>query len=413
MRSFEALLEETRSNVETYVKYKVSSREDAEDILQETYVRAFISFGTLKSEESFKPWLISIARNLVNDHYRMNDRYSEVPYEDEISYGISINRSIGSFVSDTLDKLDEGERKILDLYYWQELSVREIAELLGVPEGTVKSRLHKARKNFERKYPKEENVMSKLPDVIFDYSIKETDKEPFEAEWKELMGWFLVPEEGNKLKWGIYDFPERTLTETFEMKCQGRAEVHGIEGVKVEAVEKEGRRKFVRKFVAQLTDTHCRYLAEAHEEDGVEKYHTFLDGDAFINNWGFGPDNIGNEVHLKQKGIIKREGNVITSDVSEEIMDVVGRYDVTINGKTYDTVCLMDIGLYDENTITEQYIDSNGRTVLWRRFNKENWRWNFDRFEQTLDEKLKDNEFIIVNGRRCFHWYDCITDYIL
>lgn len=50
-----------------------------------------------------------------------------------------------------------------------------------------------------------------------------------------------------------------------------------------------------RRFVAQLTDTHSRYLAESHMEKGVRKCYTFLDGEAFLNNWGFGQDNCGNE----------------------------------------------------------------------------------------------------------------------
>jgi hypothetical protein len=50
---------------------------------------------------------------------------------------------------------------------------------------------------------------------------------------------------------------------------------------------------------------------------------------------------------------------------------------------------------------------------LWRRFNKSNWRWNFNHHEEILDDKLKGNETITVNGVVCYHWYDCITDYVL
>ena len=70
MKDFEELLREYGKSAEAYVRYKVSSREDAEDILQETYVRAFSSLDSLNSDESFRPWLISIARNKVNDYYR-------------------------------------------------------------------------------------------------------------------------------------------------------------------------------------------------------------------------------------------------------------------------------------------------------------------------------------------------------
>ena len=412
MRSFEELLKEHYSSLETYVRYKVSSREDAEDILQEACVKAFNGFSSLAGEGSFRAWLISIGRNLINDHYRKKARVSEVPYDEAIQY-ITVNRSVADIVRETLDLLDDDERELLDMYYFQEMSVREIAEKLGIPEGTVKSRISSARNSFKNRYPKEEVRIMKLPDKIFDYEIVKTDKEPFETKWEELMGWFLIPKEGNKISFGIYDFPERTLTEQIDMKCNGKAEIHGITGVKIDVVEKQGRKRTERKFVAQLTDTHCRYLAETNVVDGVEKLYTFMDGEAFLNNWGFGPENIGNETDLKMKGLIKREGSVVEFDDSKRVMDVVGRYDVTINGRTYDTVCLMDMGCYDENCYTEQYIDRTGRTVLWRRFNKANWRWNYSHFEEILDEKLRDNEKITVNGVECYHWYDCITGYIL
>lgn len=256
-------------------------------------------------------------------------------------------------------------------------------------------------------------MKKKLPEIMPGYMIEKTDGQPFEVLWEELMGWFLVPKEGNALSWAIYDFPHRKQSERYDMSCQGKAEVHGLPGVCVTAAETCGKKKLTRHFIAQLTDTHCRYLAESHEEHGIRKYYTFLDGDAFLNNWGFGPENIGNEIHLKQKGTVIREGNVITSDPSEETMDVVGRYSVTIAGKTYDTVCLMDIGTYDGNTVSEQYIDRNGRTVLWRRFSANNERWMFDGFETADEDMLKDEEVLIVNGKECRHWYDCITEYIL
>lgn len=412
MKSFEALLQENLISVETYVRYRVSTAADCDDILQEIMVQAFKSFDALKREESFKPWLISIARNKVNDYYRNKARALEMPLDEEIQY-VSLNRTVNYAVYETLDKLTGIDQKILYMYFWQNMSVSEMAEKLNIPVGTVKSRLHSARERFRENYPEEELKMSKMPRVMPEYLITKTDKEPFETKWEELMGWFLIPKEGNKLKYGLYDFPERTLTESFEMGCKGEAEIHGIRGVKVKAIEKEGKNTIERNFIAQLTDTHCRYLAESHQENGVEKFFTFLDGEAFLNNWGFGPENIGNETNLKAKGLIKREGNIISSEQDSEVMDVVGRYEVTICGKTYDTVCLMDIGKYDENTVCEQYIDVNGRTVLWRRFNKKNWRWNFDHHEEILDDKLKDNEAIVVNGVTCYHWYDCITDYIL
>ena len=117
-------------------------------------------------------------------------------------------------------------------------------------------------------------------------------------------------------------------------------------------------------------------------------------------------------MNLSPKGLLHREGDAITSSRLREVLDVVGRYTVTINGKQYDTVCVMDIEFYNEAVVSEQYVDQHGRTVLWRRFNRDDWAK--DRFGGKLwSERFPKNEQITVNGEIYVHWYDCISDYIL
>ena len=106
-----------------------------------------------------------------------------------------------------------------------------------------------------------------------------------------------------------------------------------------------------------------------------------------------------------------RERNRITGDVKSEILDIVGRYTVTIGGKSYDTICVMDIECFNDAIASEQYLDKNGRTILWRRFNRDDWA--FAHYGQRWSEKLPDNERLQINGETYVHWYDCITDYIL
>ena len=60
--------------------------------------------------------------------------------------------------------------------------------------------------------------------------------------------------------------------------------------------------------------------------------------------------------------------------------------------------------------LCEHYIDKNGRTILWRRFNKNDWANK--RYKKLWTEMLPENERLIVNGEIYVHWYDCITDYI-
>ena len=411
------------------MRYLLPSQTDADDVLQEVYLSAYHNFSGLKNKDAFKPWIISIARNKCNDYFRAKAAQMEISIEELSQQELSAGRlgiSVVHTVRETLDRLGDKDKQILYLYFWKELPQAEIAKLLDIPVGTVKSRLHTAKQHFKNKYPyqtqkpKGEPTMQKLPEYIPDYTIERLDAEPFSVRWEELQGWLIVPRVGQKLTWGMYDFPERKRTEYTEMEVIGKAEVHGIEGVEVVAMQFDpadyyrtgALDRVERRFVAQLTDTHSRYLAETHMEDGVRKCYTFLDGEAFLNNWGFGEDNCGNEVDLHPKGLLHREGNYVSGTIPREVVDVVGRYRVTIAGKSYDTVCVMDIECFNDAVASEQYVDQKGRTVLWRRFNRDDWA--IDRFGgKPWSKKFPDNERLTINGETYVHWYDCISDYIL
>ena len=66
----------------------------------------------------------------------------------------------------------------------------------------------------------------------------------------------------------------------------------------------------------------------------------------------------------------------------------------------------MDFEMYIECIVSEQYLNNEGRTVLWRRFNRDDWA--MDRYGKTWSELLPENEQITVNGQRYIHWYDCL-----
>ncbi len=256
--------------------------------------------------------------------------------------------------------------------------------------------------------------MKKLPEYLPAYKIEASSKPPFAVKWEELMGWFLVPKPGEKLSWGMYDLPSRKCSHIYDMQVVGKARVHGIDGVELTAREAAYSNKdevIDRTFVAQLTDTHCRYLATMHTDGGVRRYITFLDGEEFMPNWGFGEDNCGNETNLAPKGDIRCDGNTVTCTDKDFLLDIVGRYTVTIGGKSYDTVCVMDVGTYERNVVSEQFLDKNGRTILWRRFNRNDWA--IDRYGKPWTELLPGNDRLTVNGVTYVQWYDCITDYIL
>ena len=425
---FEALIQNGLKPLERFVKFHIGNLSDAEDVLQEVLLAAYRGAETLKDESLFKPWILGIARNKCSDYFRTKAKRMEIPL-DSLNETALVTGLHGvttrTVVRETLESLGDADKQILYLSYFRDIPQAEIAARLGIPVGTVKSRLFHAKQRFRERYPEKPKgveMMKKnrfMPDYLPDYEIRKIDGEPFPVCWEELMGWFIVPRLGETISWAMYDYPKRKRTEQCDMKVIGKAEVHGVEGVEIEAVEYDpmdcnriddaGTAK--RRFVAQLTGTHSRYLAESHVENGVKKLYTFLDGDDFLLNWGFGENNCGNETHIAPKGLIRKQGAAVTTAKQSFMLDVVGRYEVTINGKAYDTICVIDAGAYEEGVVSEQYLDRNGRTILWRRFNRNDWM--SERYKRPWTELLPENERITVDDEIFVHWYDCITDYVL
>lgn len=422
MDEFEQLLNQNKLAFERFVKFRISNLSDAEDILQDVYFTAYKNWGQLKEKQSFKAWVVSIARHKCNDYYRKQAKFSEIPIDNLVETELLQTRlgyAEAPFIEDILDSLSDKDKQILHLTYWEELPQKQIAKALDIPLGTVKSRLHAAKQNFKMNYTSKSNIrkddesMSKLPNKLPEYKISVLSQPPFIVKCEELQGLSIIPRIGEKITWGLYDFATKQCEEFSEVCVLGKAEVHGIQGVEIRSVQNDIKNNQVneRLFVAQLTDTHCRYLSETHWENDVKRSFTFLDGEIFMNNWGFGDDNCGNRIVLKPNNLIKREGNIITKTVDKEILDVVGRYTVEINGQRYDTVCVMELGHFNNAIAIEQYIDKNGRTILWRRFNRDDWA--IKRYKKKWSEQLPDNERLIINGETYVHWYDCITDYII
>ena len=175
MTLFEQLLKEYGVFAERFVKFKIPQKSDAEDVLQEVYSLAYQKFSQLKNPDSFKAWLLSIARNTCNDYFRKQAVRLEIPIEvleekqfTDSRYGMTQS----DVVQETLEKLGEKDKQILYLYFWKELPQAEIARRLDVPVGTVKSRLHTAKQNFKKQYPcykdedKGEKDMKKLPEYL-------------------------------------------------------------------------------------------------------------------------------------------------------------------------------------------------------------------------------------------------------
>lgn len=92
MTEFEALLNDCKSAVERFVRFKLSKKPDADDVLQETYLMAFRKFDTLADKSHFKAWIISIARNKCNDCYRRRLKNTDISIEELSELPIAASR---------------------------------------------------------------------------------------------------------------------------------------------------------------------------------------------------------------------------------------------------------------------------------------------------------------------------------
>jgi RNA polymerase sigma-70 factor (ECF subfamily) len=145
--------------------YRFTGKEsEAQDLTQEVFLRIFKTLKTFRAGEgSFVVWLTRLTRNLLIDHYRRSrlDRATDsieeqLPVLEEKTNlaaradGMLAGREASELLQHALDKLSPELRETVILRDLEELEYKEIAEVLKVPEGTVKSRLNRGRAELAR-----------------------------------------------------------------------------------------------------------------------------------------------------------------------------------------------------------------------------------------------------------------------
>jgi RNA polymerase sigma-70 factor (ECF subfamily) len=131
-------------------------REDAEEVAQEAFARAYVRFETLRDRERFRAWLVRITWRLAIDRHRSNRRRQQreqvidevVDAAHDDAEDRAALRQRQERLWQAVDELPETLRSVIVLAALQGYDVREVATLLDLPEGTVKSRLFTARKRL-------------------------------------------------------------------------------------------------------------------------------------------------------------------------------------------------------------------------------------------------------------------------
>lgn len=250
--------------------------------------------------------------------------------------------------SETISLLRDKEKQMLYLYFFENLPQDVIAKRLNIPVGTVKSRLHYAKKQFKENYPyhaktKGEANMKRMPETMPEYTIIKSDLSPFAVKHEELPGMFLIPKIGEKRQFAMYDLPEKKCGGVYCLSVKGKVVLHDVSGVEIESNYIESQRVERKTLFAQLTDTYCRYLGGMHtDSSGTLHLLTFLDA-GFADSYEVGEDNCGFPTERTEQKLFAETENELTADLTDDISDICGRFEVKIGNKTYDTVRILDV----------------------------------------------------------------------
>jgi len=426
--SFESLLDKHRVVVERYINFRMPSSFDADDVIGETYYAAYIGFSKLHNKELFKQWILSIARNQCNLWFRK--KYgNELLSLDAVSEIADVSLPGDNVtVLSILNLLPNESAELLELTM-RGYKQNEIAKRLGIPLGTVKSRLHHARKQFRSVCTSEEiSIFEKgrkrmakndytcgfpadMPNLI----IKESSR-PF-VEVKCADESFIVPKIGNKNSEGTYRYPDKKLAIVSTCYVPKAAIIHGVAGVKVcrDTYNVRAGKLYKNEAIwfTQLTDEYIRELGgiandcEA-DSDFPTTIYTFLEEDYDV------AVNMNDRIHgrpllIKENPPRIENGEIFIDDYNTRY--TMGTFDVTIGERTFETIKFFNIR--ENSTIAEDYVDINGRLVLMRWYESKDALELTEYYTDEFRSKVMNNPKLVVNNIDYYMLEDRISEYAL
>jgi RNA polymerase sigma factor (sigma-70 family) len=153
LAAFEELVARWHAPLWQYVRRMADRNEVADELMQETWLRVLRGIASLQEPARLVPWMFGIARHVLMDRLRQKYRQEALlekalddlrGTDDEVD--LCERRDEIANVLDKLESMPLPHRELLTLYYLDELSIDEVGQVLGVPSGTVKSRLFHARR---------------------------------------------------------------------------------------------------------------------------------------------------------------------------------------------------------------------------------------------------------------------------
>lgn len=146
--AFTRLFRQLESQLYRLAKTILLKDEDCADALQETTLKVYKGLANLKQPKFFKTWVIRILINECNQLLRMRERtiaVAEIP-EEPVDFYVHFEDSGNVDLQSFINQLDESLRLAIVLFYYDDLSIKQIADVLDISEGAVRARLHRARR---------------------------------------------------------------------------------------------------------------------------------------------------------------------------------------------------------------------------------------------------------------------------
>lgn len=156
-KAFAFLVHKYKDLVQAYTCQKVRNYNDAQDITQETFIRAYRNLGKLRQPHNFRSWLYTIASNECNRHLSRKIRYEQQRFglEDANRAALESSADVSRTPTDwqidleeAMKSLPEDSRIAISMFYMSDCSIKEISEYLGVSINTVKSKLRRTRQKL-------------------------------------------------------------------------------------------------------------------------------------------------------------------------------------------------------------------------------------------------------------------------
>ena len=145
--SLERLIRRHAGGLLTFLRRMVGDAHRSEELFQEVFLSVWRNRRSYQFPRPFKPWLYAIARNTCLSALRAQSYRNTANLSDVAEPATTVNSTAPTVDWERmLARLPEAQRDAITLFYFEERSVAEVAALLGVPEGTVKSQLHRARR---------------------------------------------------------------------------------------------------------------------------------------------------------------------------------------------------------------------------------------------------------------------------